>query len=143
MDAEAEWVAATAAWEQLERQLDTPVAAVLPRASVKRARESEGREGPRVCPGCSNCCFARSAGGVCTGGGHPPPPHKRLRDGSATPAHSFPGARRDNAPPGATTSTGGDTVAQEKDTLPWGTARESAVLGKDSAVADIVDLPQH
>ena len=34
-------------------------------------------------------------------------------------------------------------MAQEKDTLSWGTARESAVLGKDSAVADIVDLPQH
>ena len=198
MDAEAEWVAATAAWEQLERQLDTPIAAVLPLANVKRAttRDSErepsgrrstaarvpesvrlgavvsgfarhtggdawlaavgkpqlvppisaaapvAREVRSVCPGCSNCCFARSAGGFCTGGGHPTHPHKRPRDDSATPTHSS-GSRWDAAPPAATTSTGGDTAAQESEILPLNTAGQSRVLGNDSVVVDLVDLPQH
>lgn len=106
MDAEAEWLAAAAAWDELERQLDSngrtqatdgSQHSIVPRDNTVSgyARHTGGdawsaavgkpQLAPPVntaaqqnrlsvqpsqpCPGCSNCCFARSAGGICMGGG--------------------------------------------------------------------------
>ncbi len=128
------WSAAVGKPQRVPPVASTPTGAV----EDGKGQSALAASSPSPCLGCSNCVFARAAGGLCAGGGHPAAPNKRQRlageSRAAPPRGSNKTAR--------TARCGGDRVQHVAGQQQAGAVLPAADEGR-AALADVADLPRH